>query len=224
MGVFKIEAKEAANYFKITCVGYYDTIAKISPDIRLRANKIALNEIKVVPRKFEKTVKLGKAKRGDNHYGIQWDSKIGMTAKYFPNNKVEGKYVSKVRFFATASEKNRLISVVVYSVGEDGKPDEILNTENLVYKLKKGTHVVEANLDRLNIEFPANGIFIIIQHPLLEQNKNYCKDCHNPNAFFYEPLIAFSECDGCKDYRYFQDGDWFILNNRSLNIELVLTD
>ncbi len=223
-GVFSINSKETATYFKITSVGYHDTIAKITEEIFLRPNRIALDEVKLVQRKFEKKVKLGKVKRGDNHYGVQWDTKMAMTAKYFSNKDAKGKYLSKAKFFATATNKNRLISVLVYSVGDDGKPDEILNTENLVYKLKKGTHAVEADLNSLNIEFPSNGIFIIIQHPLLEQNKNYDPKSTNPNAFFYEPLISIDESEEYIDSWYFKDGIWNQSKSYSINIELLLTD
>lgn len=223
-GIFSIDAKETTSYFKITCIGYHDTIAKITDEIFLRPNRISLEEVKVVKRKFENPIKLGKAKRGDNHYGVQWDTKIAMTAKYFPNNSNKGKYLSKAKFFATATNKNRLISVLVYSVGDDGKPSEIVNTETLIYKLKKGTHIVEADLNRLNIEFPANGIFIIIQHPLLEQNKVYAENSINPNAFFYEPLIAINHINEYQDSWYFKDGDWHKQERYSVNMELLLTD
>lgn len=223
-GVFSVDANDRTSFFKITCVGYHDTITQISPEILLRPNKIALAEVRLVKRQFEKTTKLGKAKRGDNHYGVQWDTKMAMTAKYFPNNGIKGKYLSKAKFFATATAKNRLISVLVYSVGDDGKPNEILNTETLIYKLKKGTHAVEADLDDLNIEFPPNGIFIIIQHPLLEQNKSYSKENRHPNGFFYEPLISINHVDEYKDSWCFKEGDWHQQKKYTINAELLLTD
>lgn len=223
-GVFSVDTNDKSDFFKITCVGYHDTIAQISSEIWLRPNKIALDEIRLVKRKFEKTAKLGKAKRGDNHYGVQWDTKMAMTAKYFSNNGIKGTYLSKAKFFATATAKNRLISVLVYSVGNDGKPDEILNTETLIYKLKKGTHAVEADLNSLNIEFPPNGIFIIIQHPLLEQNKSYSKENSHPNGFFYEPLIAIDESTEYIDSWYFKDGDWHQQEKYTINAALQLTD
>ena len=222
-GVFSVDAKDRTNYFKITCVGYHDTIAKITNEIFLRPNKIDLDEVKLVKRKFAKTVKLGKAKRGDSHYGVQWDTKIAMTAKYFPNNSNQGKYLSKAKFFTTTTAKNRLISVSVYSVGSDGKPNEILNTEHLIYKLKKGTYEVEADLNFLNIEFPDNGIFIIIQHPLLEQNKSYSKNSNHPNGFFYEPLISIDKTKEFTESWYFQE-EWKQSIGYSLNVELLLSD
>lgn len=223
-GVFRVDAKDMTNYLKITCVGYHDTLAEIKEEILLRPNRMELAEVKLVKRRFENKVKLGKAKRGSNHYGVQWDTKMAMTAKYFPNKTGTGKYLSKAKFYATATTKNRLISVLVYSIGNDGKPDEILNTEQLVCKLKKGTHVVEADLNTLNIEFPNNGIFIIIQHPLLEQNKNYNPESTNPNAFFYEPLISIDPVKEYKDSWYFKDGKWNQSPWYSVNIELQLTD
>lgn len=223
VGVFSIDAREANQLFKITCIGYHDTISKMAGEIFLRPNKIELDEVKLVKRKFEKKEKLGKAKRGNNHYGVQWDTKMAMTAKYFPNNNSKGKYLSKAKFFATVTAKNRLISVLVYSVAADGKPDEILNVENLIYKLKKGTHAVEADLDSLNIEFPANGIFIIIQHPLLEQNKSYSKESNHPNGFCYEPFISIDDTEEFTDSWYFQE-EWKRSKGYSLNIELLVSD
>lgn len=223
-GVFVVDAKEREGYFKITCIGYHDTIALIAPEIMLRPKVLDLAELKLAKRQFEKTAKLGKAKRGDNHYGVQWDSKIAMTAKYFPNDGVKGKFLSKTKFFATTTVKNRLISVLVYSVGDDGKPNEIVNTETLVYKLKKGTHVVEADLNSLNIVFPSNGIFIVIQHPLLEQNKNYSSNSNHPDAFFYEPLIAIDFVNQYEDSWYFKDGNWNKQEKYMINAELLLTD
>lgn len=223
-GVFVVGTKEREGYFKITCIGYHDTIALIAPEIMLRPKAVYLAEVKLAKRQFEKTAKLGKAKRGDNHYGVQWDSKIAMTAKYFPNDGVKGKFLSKAKFFATTTVKDRLISVLVYSVGDDGKPNEIVNTETLVYKLKKGTHVVEADLNSLNIVFPSNGIFIVIQHPLLEQNKNYSPNSNHPDAFFYEPLIAIDFVNQYEDSWYFKDGNWNKQEKYIINAELLLTD
>jgi hypothetical protein len=83
--------------------------------------------------------------------------------------------------------------------------------------------VVEADLNSFNIEFPSSGIFIIIQHPLLEQNKNYDPKSTNPNAFFYEPLISIDGTDEFTDSWYFQE-EWKRSKVYSLNIELLVSD
>jgi hypothetical protein len=88
--------------------------------------------------------------------------------------------------------------LLFYSVGENGQPKEIINTENILVKLKKGTHVAEVDVSNLTIEFPKEGVFVVIQHLLLEQNKVYAKPYY-PNAFFYEPSIAIDFTKGYKD-------------------------
>ena len=70
----------------------------------------------------------------------------------------------------------------MYSVGENGEPKEILIAENKIVRLKKGTHVVKVDVGNLNTEFPKEVIFVVMQHLLLEQNKNYAKR-FNPNTF-----------------------------------------
>lgn len=223
-GVFVIENKDLDTIFKITCVGYNDTIVKMSQEIRLQQSAIALDEVIIAKRKFDKKLKLGKAKRGDTFYGVQWDSKTAMVAKFFPNEKKEVGYLSKVGFSANTSAKNRKLCILIYSVGENGGPEELINSENIIFNPKKGTHVAEIDLNKWNIEFPKEGIFIVIQHPLLEQNKVFAENTSNPNAFVYEPLISVDYSNGYKDTWYFKEDKWNKNVRFSINIELQLTD
>jgi hypothetical protein len=223
-GVFDVNEKDNNNHFKITCVGYQDTLIKLQKEIFIQPSKIELSEVKVVKRKFEKQQKFGKANRGDSHYAVQWDSKIAMTAKYFPNQNASNSFLSKISFFALTSTQNRLINVLVYSVNENGTPGEILNSENIMCRLKKGNHKVEVNLDSYNIEFPSNGVFIVLQHPLLEQNKYYDPKSKNPNAFFYEPSIAIDFTEVYKDCWYFNNGIWNKSERYSIPMELYVSD
>jgi len=224
LGVFHVDTKDLGHLFKITCVGYKDTIVKMSQEIRLQQNTIALDEVIIAKRKFDKKLKLGKAKRGDTSYGVQWDSKTAMVAKFFPNEKKEVCYLSKVRFSVYSSAKNRKLMVLIYSVDKNGMPSELINTENIMLNPKKGTHVAEIDLNKWNIEFPKEGIFIVIQHPLLEQNKLYAENTTNPNAFFYEPSISVDYSNGYKDTWYFNEDKWNKNERFSINIELQLTD
>lgn len=223
-GVFMVNEKDNDHPFKITCVGYQDTLTMLEKEIYISPSKIALKEVKVVKRKFEKQQKIGKVNRGDSHYAVQWDSKIAMTAKYFPNQNASHSFLSKIRFFALTSTKNRLINVFVYSVNENGTPGEILNSENIIYRLNKGNHKVEIDLDSYNIEFPSNGVFIVLQHPLLEQNKYYDPKSKNPNAFFYEPSIAIDFTEVYKDSWYFNKGIWNKSERYSIAMELQVSD
>lgn len=196
----------------------------MSQEISLQQSAIALDEVMIAKRKFNKKLKLGKANRGDTFYGVQWDSKTAMEAKFFPNEKKEVSYLSKVRFSANTSAKNRKLCILIYSVDKNGMPSELINTENIIFNPKKGTHIAEIDLNKWNFEFPKEGVFIVIQHPLLEQNKVYAEKTTNPNAFFYEPLISVNYSNGYKDTWYFKEDKWNKNERYSVNMELQLTD
>jgi len=221
-GVFNVEQADMGKEFKITCVGYNDAVLKLSEVLSLEPNAIALNEVKIVKRKFEKPIKLGKAKRGDSVYAVQYDAKNGMSAKFFENTN-QTTYINTVKFCASTSDKNRIVNLLFYSVGENGQPKEIINTENILVKLKKGTHVAEVDVSNLTIEFPKEGVFVVIQHLLLEQNKVYAKPYY-PNAFFYEPSIAIDFTKGYKDTWYFKDETWHKNSGFSVNMQLIGSD
>lgn len=218
LGVFKVEEQDLGMEIKITCVGYKDAVLKLSEVLTLDPNPIALNEVKIVKRKFEKPIKLGKAKRGDSVYAVQYDAKNGMCAKFFENTSHTA-FINTVKFCASTSNNNRIVNLLLYSVGENGEPKEIMNTENIIVKLKKGTHIAEVEISNLEIEFPKEGVFVVIQHLLLEQNKEYAKPYY-PNAFFYEPSIAIDFTNGYKDTWYFKNETWHKNNGFSVNMEL----
>lgn len=224
LGVFAVDTKDFGFFFKITCIGYNDTIVKMSQVISLQPSAISLDEITIVNRKFDKKQKLGKSNRGDTRYGVQWDSKTAMVAKFFPNEKKEVSYLSKVRFSVYTSAKNRSLCILIYNVDKNGMPGELLNTENIIFNPKKGAHIAEIDLNKWNFEFSSEGVFIVIQHPLLEQNKVYAEKTTNPNAFVYEPLISVDYAEGYEDTWYYNDEKWKKNERYSVNLELQLTD
>ncbi|WP_395064334.1 hypothetical protein [Flavobacterium sp.] len=224
IGVFDVDKKDFGTFFKITCIGYNDTIVKMSQVISLQPSAITLDEVIIVNRKFDKKQKLGKANRGDTSYGVQWDSKTAMVAKFFPNEKKEISYLSKVRFSVYTSAKNRKLCILIYTVDKNGMPNELINNENIIFNPKKGTHIAEIDLNKWNFKFPKEGVFVVIQHPLLEQNKVYAEKTTNPNAFIYEPLISVDYTEEYKDTWCFKEDKWDKNERYSVNMELQLTD
>lgn len=225
LGVFKVDDKYLDSDFKISAIGYKTThfiIKNTDKILYLETEAIQLNEVSIVKRMNKDIVNLGKARRGTSSYAVQFDDKTGMCAKYFPNQFNKG-FINKVKFCATSSAKNRTVNLIFYSVGENGEPDKILNTENKIIRLKKGTHVLEVDVSDLDFEFPKEGLFVVVQHLLLEENKNYAKPYY-PNAFFYEPTIAIDYSDGYKDTWYFKEGKWQKNNRFSINMEISISN
>ncbi|MDI1316282.1 hypothetical protein [Flavobacterium sp.] len=223
LGVFKVDEKHLNSDFKISAIGYKTTYFRIKntdKTIYLEPEVIQLYEVRVVKRTNKDIVKLGKAKRGTSSYAVQFDDKTGMCAKYFPNQSNKG-FINKVKFCATSSAKNRTVNLIFYSVRDNGEPDKILNTENNIIRLKKGTHVLEVDVS--DLDFPKEGLFVVVQHLLLEQNKNYAKPYYS-NAFFYEPSIAVDYSDRYRDTWYFKEGKWQKNNRFSINVEISISD
>lgn len=220
LGEFIVKDKDLKNNFKITAIGFNDTIIKLNENnIYIRPSKILLDEVKIIKRKNAKTVKIGKAKRGDTVYGVQYDAKNAECAKYFSNQNNGITFLIKLKFYVQTSDKNRIVNLVFYSVGTNGEPKEILNSENKIIHFKKGNYIIEVDVSDLNIEFPKEGIFVVIQYLLLEQNKNYAKPYY-PNAFVYEPLIGVNYCNEYKDTWYLEDDKWEKNNRFSINMEI----
>lgn len=75
------------------------------------------------------------------------------------------------------------------------------------------------------IELPKEGIYVGLQHLLIEDNKMYSKDKNaKPLSFFYEPGLYFSEETDIKDSWCFYDEKWKLYPTRSLNLGVELTD
>lgn len=224
IGSFIIKKEDIEQIFKISCIGYHDTLVKLNQTLLLKSKALLLDEVVVEKRKYKKKLKMGKARKGDTSYGVQWDSKTAMVAKFFSNDKKALCFLSTIRFTVSASTKNRKLALLFYTVDAEGKPSMLINTENIIITPKKGIHIAEIDINKFNIEFPKEGIFIVIQHPLLEQNKLYAKESSNPNAYFYEPTIAVDYTDGYQDTWYFKEDKWNKNERYSVNIEMQITD
>lgn len=221
LGVFSIEAKDLNSNLKITAIGFEDKITNASSDkIYLTPEINKLDEVKIV--KFKKTQKetLGRFKKaGATVSAVQYDAKLALVAKFIPNDKKEVCFLNKVKFYTETTEKNRIISVVFYSVNERGEPGQIINTSNIICHPKKGTYLNSIDVIENDIIFPEEGIFVVLQYMLLEQNKNYEKESNNPLAFFYEPLLFIKSVKSYTDTWYLKDdANWTKNNFYSLNL------
>ncbi|HSD14908.1 MAG TPA: hypothetical protein VLB74_09695 [Flavobacterium sp.] len=228
IGRFVVEKSDLEAEFKISAIGFQQKIFKINKnesEIFLEPKAVQLEEVKIVKRKHEKKLKLGKASGGDSAYAGQYDSKSCKSAKFFPNNGNINGFLKSIKFKAGSSEGTRLLNVHFYSVDENGAPGEPLYNENLICKVKKGTRKINFEVDDLNIKFPENGLFVVLETLLLEQNKQYS---HFPGAlptsFVYEPFVYINFVDKDFDTWSFSDNKWNRNNKYSVNMEIVVSD
>ena len=219
LGVFIVDETFKSKTIKITALGFEDKNANLLvTKIYLAPKTILLNEVRITKRKNENKLKLGKVKKNGALMCLQYDSKSGIVAKFFRNSKQENIYLDKIKLYSNTSTKNRIFEISIFSVNENGEPDKILNTENIIARPKKGTSVNTIDVSDLNILFPKEGIFVAINYMLLEQNKNFDTDSNHPQAFFYEPCFYLTNSEVYRDTWYFKDAKWNKNSKYSLNL------
>ncbi|ESU29902.1 hypothetical protein FLJC2902T_03820 [Flavobacterium limnosediminis JC2902] len=228
IGHFVLDKGDTNGEFKISAIGFHEKIFKIEKnesEIFLEPKVVQLEEVKIVKRKHKKNQKLGKARGGDSAYAGQYDSKSCITAKFFPNNGNMDGFLKSIKFKAGSSEGTRLLNVHFYSVDENGAPGEPLYNENLICKVKEGTRKIHFEIDDLNIMLPEDGLFVVLETLLLEQNKQYYKGPGSlPTSFIYEPYVSINFIDENFDTWFFEGDKWHKNTRFSVNMELVVSD
>jgi len=226
LGVLNIENDLLDKTFKINALGYKEKVFNIvSNEVSLSPETTLLNEVKVYKRKKNISKKIGNLKRSGVHFCTQYDAKESRFARYFPNKHNEPVFLDKVKLHTSTTTKNRIFSVLFYSVNETtGEPDKVLNTETIICKPKKGNTLNTIDISDMNIVIPNNGIFVVIEVLLLEQNKNYDKKSNHPLAFMYEPCFNANSVSEFKDSWYFKDNLWQKSIRLSYNLAIEISN
>lgn len=226
LGNFIINKNHLNSIIKITALGY-KTLDSVklnnSLTVFMEVEPIVLNEIVVNNKNKKLKHKLGKLKSGD--IGIVCtleNNTISQVAKFFENKFEYITFLDKIRLKAFCSDKDRLISILVYSVGVDGNPEKILNGESIICNLKKGHNTYEVNLNQFNIDFPENGVFIVLSYIFIEQNK--CFRNKDKSWYFYEPSIDARRVNNYTDSWYNLNGEWKKSETYNISLELTLTN
>ena len=226
LGNFKIDNKFLSSIIKITALGYktLDSVSlKDNSTIFMETEAILLNEV-VISNKISKIKhKLGKAKNGN--IGIVCtleNNTISQVAKFFKKDTEYITYLEKIRFKTLCTEKNRILSIFIYSVSDKGDPDKIINREDIICNLKKGHNTYEIDLSQHNINFPENGIFVALNYLFIEQNK--CYRNKDSEWYYYEPSIDAIEVNNYLDSWYNLNGIWKKSDTYSISMELTLTN
>lgn len=225
LGSFFLNGKHLNSKFKVSAVGYKtmdSIIINNKKTIYLEEDITELKEISISKRINNKNLKIGKVKNGDFGIVSEMNKETGQIGKFFVKNSSEKLFLDKFKFKALCSSKNRIVNILIYSVGNNGEPKEIINTENIVCKLKKGHNTNEVDLSNLKIEFPVEGVFIVVNYLFLEQNKVYGEK--NKNWYCYEPSLDAVSVNQYTDTWYDDGNEWKKNNKYSISFQLVVTN
>lgn len=225
IGVFTIDDKTPETNLKITAIGFEDKILSSSVnEVLLKPQLNVLDEVKITKKKNPQRESFGKFKKaGTVMSAVQYDAKMALVAKFFPNDKMEERFLNAVKFYTVTEDKNRIISLLFYT-NENGEPGKLINSDNIICRLKKGNHLNTIDVSGSDIVFPKEGVFVVLQYMLLEQNKNYSKQYKNPLAFFYEPALYMKKVSEYTDTWYVKDLNWTKSTFYSLSLGIEVTD
>lgn len=225
LGLFFLDENSLKSKLKISAVGYItkdSIIIKESNTIYLEEDIIELKEVSLSKKLGNKNLKLGKIKNGDVGIVSEMKKETAQIGRFFANDSKEKLFLDKFKFKTLCSTKNRIVTILIYSVDNDGKPYQILNTENIICNLKKGHSTNEIDLNYLNMEFPSEGLFIVVNYLFIKQNKRYSET--NKNWFYYEPSIDAESVNHYTDTWYNSNNEWKKNDKYSVSFQLTLTN
>lgn len=176
----------------ISSIGYETQILAgryVSDTIFLETKILELKEVQAKPKKRNKLFpaqnRLGNVNR-TFFKNTSWIGSAGYPyeiARYFKfDDEISStRFVQSVTFLTDSDIDDAIFLVKFYKKGVNGLPDELLNTNKIIAKAKKGIHKTKVNLEDEFIYFPKEGIFVAVEFLVIKQNK-FKKE----NPFTYE--------------------------------------
>ncbi|OYU81716.1 MAG: hypothetical protein CFE23_02190 [Flavobacterium sp. BFFFF1] len=225
LGTFSIGENELNIPFKISALGYKtkdSILINEAKTIYLEEDFIELKEVLLSKKVNAKKIKVGKLKNGDVGVVSEMNKETAQIGRFFSNDSGETLFLDKFRFKAICATRNCIVNILIYAVGKNGEPAEIINRNNIPCKVKKGHHINEVDLSDLNIQFPPEGIFIMVNYLFLEQNKLFGNK--NENWYYYEPSIDAASVESYTDTWYNYNNEWKKNDKYSVCFQLSLTN
>ena len=119
--------------------------------------------------------------------------------------------------------ENATVKINIFSLDNSMQPFEIINNEDLICKVKRGSRKSVLNFGNNFLLVPKRGFMVSIQILLIEENKSYRE--YNKKLYQYEPSL-FVKKNSQEDFTYnlSEYNSWRKIPNTDLNIEITLTN
>jgi hypothetical protein len=171
-GTFIISVSESKNLV-FSALWYEIKTVKAAQNqkVILKANALKLDEVTVVPKRFEtRELEIGKVK---NETYQAFDNGPKIDAKFFPYypKYKKTKYIKQVSILTDSEIENASVKIHFYSVNPDGFPGEELLSKDFVVSVKKGVKKTLYDVTELNLRMPKTGVFIGYEKLIIEKNK-----------------------------------------------------
>ncbi|MFI2744150.1 carboxypeptidase-like regulatory domain-containing protein [Zhouia sp. PK063] len=165
---------------------------------------IALHEVDVMPRRETKLLQVGSFEERSIKSYFECNEFPWLSGQYFKysNNYYDTPFLSEIKLVTKSRVKDAKFNLRLYTINEQGKPEDFLYNSNIIAVAKKGKHITTVNISNLNIKFPENGLYVAIEWFAIPSNKysNHYKILKEKyEAINYEPLIGVIPTDNLEE-------------------------
>lgn len=150
-------------------IAYYDL-----PDhIFLEQDIKVLEEVSIYGKRKSREFTLGNYNKWKVHSFIGCGGYPYMIARYLPKPDTyqEGLYLKEIKFLTKSAIRNAKFNVRLMATGENGEPKGYIYPHNIIAFAKKGKKSTKIDLEELDIKFPKEGFFIVIEWLIIDANK-----------------------------------------------------
>jgi hypothetical protein len=96
-----------------------------------------------------------------------------MSAKFFSYTDSYAKtpFLAGLEVITSNKLDSAQFNIRLYSVNENGEPDQPLYTDNIIGIATKGVNLTTVDLSDRNIIFPPNGLFVVFEFLIISSNR-----------------------------------------------------
>ena len=170
-GTFEIKISDTSKTLIFSVIGY--ETKKISTsnsdNIVLKPIIYQLEDIVIFKPKNTKEIEIGDSKK--RFYLPEPQTIPWIFGRKFTAEDSEIKFIKNIIYYTNSEVEKGIFRVRIYSIGNDGIPNEDILSNEILVEVKKGKHKTIVDLLKYKIEIPNEGIIVAFENLLIDQNK-----------------------------------------------------
>lgn len=231
---FKLKAANTPDTLILSCMGFQRDTLIVNSQTRkdlfvlMKPKIYELKEAIVRPIHYE-TIQLGNKK--DNSIGsIYLDTHGQQAALFIQNKKNQAGYIESVEYFLSKKGNTKApFRVRIYTVDSTGKPGDDLVEDVIVVKPDKSDGWCRIEIEKEQIPFPENGVFVAIEGVFPDDYDYYAGDVgfidlkntkqqNNKGLLSYGQRLGYNR-KGRKDtWHYSMERVWFQIEKQAFGV------
>lgn len=217
----------------LSAIGYKTKILganQIKGDLLLHPTSYEIPQVNI--ENVEKQIEIGRVKKQifSYYYGAS-DGYAIMIGRFFnfKEEYLETPLLKSIEVLTDSEIDSALFNIRLYSVDSLGFPDKPVHHKNILAVASKGIHVTKVDLEKLYIQFPPNGLIVVIEWLQLDRNIHHwsfrdSKTKKRKEVSSLEPSIAV-ENNPKKGNSWVYNGNWSFekgMSSRLVQMKITL--